>query len=207
MIYIYGDSHANYSFKNLALPHHNFYENSITMFRIGRDNNIINFKKEDIAKDISDTNNIIIISYGEIDCRCHIHRQINLQRDENDIIHELVNNYINAIHNHTIELGAKIIIVGVIPPTTQSDYENLNGQILHDFPFIGSNEDRVRYTQQTNKLLEDLSNKNKFIYFNPYHYYTRDDGTLKYELSDNIVHIGDNTYFLDKFIELYETLL
>ena len=202
MIYIYGDSHSNYSFKNLSLPHRNLYKNSITMFRIGRDSHIENFDKENITKD-TDTNNLIILSYGEIDCRCHIHRQVILQRDEDDIIYELVNNYIKAIHNNTEGIDANVLIVGVIPPTKKSDYENLHGQITHKFPFIGSDEDRVRYTQKTNKLLEELSNKNDFNYFNPYHHYTRDDGTLKYELSDNLVHIGDNTYFLEQFIELY----
>ena len=208
MIYIYGDSHANLSFKNLPLPHRKFYENSVTMFRVGRDRSIINFDKEGIINDASDPSRRILISvsYGEIDCRCHIIRQINLQRDEDDIICELVNKYIDAIIDNTAGLDAKIVVVGVIPPTKQSDYEHLNGQITHDFPFLGSDQDRVRYTQKTNRLLEELSKKNNFIYFNPYLHYTRDDGTLKYELSDNTVHIGDNSHFLEKFVELYEGL-
>ena len=208
MIYIYGDSHANLSFKNLPLPHHKFYENSITMFRVGRDKSIMNFDKEWIMNDASDPSRriLISISYGEIDCRCHINRQINLQRDEDDIICELVNKYIDAIIDNTAGLDAKIVVVGVIPPTKRSDYEHLYGQITHEFPFLGSDQDRVRYTQKTNRLLEELSNKNNFIYFNPYLHYTRDDGTLKYELSDNTVHLGDNSHFLEKFVELYEGL-
>ena len=43
MLYIFGDSHACASFKNLQVPHENMYQNSITMFRIGRDNTIINY--------------------------------------------------------------------------------------------------------------------------------------------------------------------
>lgn len=208
MIYIYGDSHANLSFKNLPLPHHKIYENSITMFRVGRDKSIMNFDKEGIINDASDPSRriLISISYGEIDCRCHINRQINLQRDEDDIICELVNKYIDAIIDNTAGLDAKIVVVGVIPPTKRSDYEHLYGQITHEFPFLGSDQDRVRYTQKTNRLLEELSKKNNFIYFNPYLHYTRDDGTLKYELSDNTVHLGDNSHFLEKFVELYEGL-
>lgn len=208
MIYIYGDSHANLSFKNLPLPHRKFYENSITMFRVGRDKSIMKFDKEGIINDASDPSRRILISitYGEIDCRCHINRQINLQRDEDDIICELVNKYIDAIIDNTTGLDAKIVVVGVIPPTKRSDYEHLNGKITNDFPFLGSDQDRVRYTQKTNRLLEELSKKNNFIYFNPYLHYTRDDGTLKYELSDNTVHLGDNSHFLEKFVELYEGL-
>jgi hypothetical protein len=47
------------------------------MFRIGRDNNIINFNKQQIKE--KDT---ILLVYGEIDCICHIQKQINLGKEE-----------------------------------------------------------------------------------------------------------------------------
>lgn len=198
MIYIYGDSHAYFSFKNLKIDYNSLHCFSITMFRIGRDNIIINFNKDIIQK-----SDIIILSYGEIDCRCHIQRQINLGKNEDNVINELVNNYFQTIKNNIINIDAKIIIVGVIPPTKQYDYEILHGPILHEFPFIGSDEDRVRYTNKVNKLLEELSIINNYIYFNPYYYYERPDGTLKHELSDSTVHLGNNSFFLEKFIDLY----
>jgi len=171
------------------------------MFRIGRDNKIINFNKNEINK-----NDVIVFAYGEVDCRCHIHRQINTGRNEDDIINELVNNYYRTIKNNIVDKTLKIIIVGVIPPTKQYDYELLNGPILHEFPFIGKDEDRVRYTNKVNKKLEELAVINDFIYFNPYLYYTREDGTLKYELSDSCVHLGDNSYFLESFKNFYDIL-
>lgn len=205
MIYIYGDSHAEFSFRNLNLPHINLREYSITMHRIGRDNIIVNFDKNVIRS--KDT---IVLSYGEVDCRCHVQRQIDLGRDEDDVINELANNYFNTIRNNTINMDVQIIIVGVIPPTRVLDYEALHGPLdpSFEFPFVGKNEDRVRYTNKINELLKKLSNKNGYIYFNPYCYYTREDGTLKHELSDGIVHLGDrhNLFFLEKFIELYENI-
>jgi hypothetical protein len=201
MIHIYGDSHAFFSFKNLTLDHRDYHYASITMFRIGRDNIIINFDRNMIQKD-----DIIILSYGEVDCRCHIERQINMGKTEDDVISELVNNYFQTIKNNTINIDAKIIIVAVIPPTKQLDYETIHGPILHEFPFVGSDESRVRYTNKTNKLLEEMSIKNNYIYFNPYSYYSELDGTLKYELSDKTVHLGNNSFFLEKFIDLYKSM-
>jgi len=198
MIYLYGDSHAYFSFKNLKLDYVDLHNDSITMFRIGRDNIIINFNKDRIQK-----NDIIILLYGEVDCRCHIQRQINLGKNEDDIINELVSNYFTTIKNNTSNLDIKIIIVGIIPPTKRNDYEILHGSIMHEFPFIGSDECRVRYTNKMNKLLEEFSIINNYIYFNPYSYYERLDGTLKFELSDKNVHLGDNLFFLENFIELY----
>lgn len=201
MLCIYGDSHGRFSFKNLILPHKNYHNYSITMFRIGRDNIIINYDKSHHTKE--DT---ICLVYGEVDCRCHIRRQILNGRDEDAVIQELVNNYFRTIRNNIIECK-KIIVVGIIPPTKQSDYEEKNGPILHEFPFVGTDEDRVRYRIKTNKLIDELCAKNGYVYFNPYDYYTRPDGTLKYELSDSCIHLGDNSFFLEKFGELYTNIV
>jgi len=204
MIHIYGDSHARFGFQNLPLPHKNNYSYSITMFRIGRDNIIINFNQNDIQN-----NDIIVVSYGEIDCRCQIQRQINLGGNEDDIIRNLVDRYITTIKKNTTDLGldVKIIIVGVIPPTKQTDYESLHGPITHEYPFVGTDEERVRYTNKVNGLLKKMAIDNNFIYFDdPYRYYTRPDGTLKHELSDTIVHIRDNSHFLQCFIDLCKNI-
>jgi hypothetical protein len=200
MLYIYGDSHAHACFKKINIPYTDYHQNAITMFRIGRDNKIINFNNNE-----HDINSVICFVYGEIDCRCHIQRQINLGKNEDLIINELVQNYFNTLKNN-IYNHKKVIIVGIIPPTRQIDYESVHGPITHAFPFVGTDEERVRYTTKANVLIEKLCYSNGYIYFNPYEYYTRDDGTLKFELSDNNVHIGDNTVVLEKFMDLYNTL-
>jgi hypothetical protein len=202
MIYIYGDSHAQFSFKNLKLPHNNLWRASITMHRIGRDNKIINFKNADFLQ----SNDIIILAYGEIDCRCHVQRQVDMGRNEDDIINELVTNYIKTIKSNITAVSVNVIIVGIIPPTKKTDFETYNEPITHNFPFLGSDDDRVRYTSKINISLEAAAKNNNYIYFNPYFYYTRDDGTLKHELSDLTVHLGDNSHFLKSFVELYETI-
>jgi len=198
MIHIYGDSHASRSFKNLELPYNDLHCNSITMFRIGRDDIIINFNKNMIKP-----GDILIMVYGEVDCRCHIQKQVNLGKNDDDVINELVSKYFKTIKNNTIDLDVKIIIVGVIPPVKQDELESIHGPILHEFPFVGSDENRVIYNNKVNKLLEEFANKHNYIYFNPYSYYTRPDGSLKFELSDTDCHLGDNSVFLEKFRELY----
>ena len=202
MIYIYGDSHAHFSFKNLTLPHNNLWRASITMHRVGRDNKIINF----INADFLQNNDIIILAYGEVDCRCHIQRQVDMGRNEDDIINELVTNYTKTIKNNITAANVKVIIVGVIPPTKKPDYERHDEPIANEFAAVGSDADRVRYTRKINNSLEEAAKNNKYIYFNPYSYYTSDDGTLKYELSDLTVHLGDNSHFLKSFMALYETI-
>ena len=66
MIYIFGDSHAFFNMKGFTMPHMQLYQ-STTIFRIGRDNTIINF-----SDNYNNPDNIFILFYGEIDCICHI---------------------------------------------------------------------------------------------------------------------------------------
>jgi len=200
MIYIYGDSHANFNFKNLILPHKNYYHNSITMHRIGRDNIIINFNRSQIKE--KDT---IVLVYGEVDCRCHIHRQIKLGKEEDAVIYKLVSSYFITIQNN-VPLQTKVIIVGIVPPTYRPNEETSDDDPTRILPIIGTNEERVRYTYKVNILLEEMANTHNYVYFNPHSYYTSSEGTMKPELSDNCVHIGNNTYLLEKFVELYEKL-
>ena len=133
MLYIFGDSHAMFSFKNLSIPHENRREFSVTMFRIGRDNQIVNF---DTSIDVEV--NTVVICYGEVDCRCHIGKQVNLNREEDDVILELVERYFQTITNNI--KYAKVVVVGVIPPTARNDCERIHGPITHEYPFINSDE-------------------------------------------------------------------
>ena len=105
MIHIYGDSHAKNNFKNLNLPHRDLHQNSITMFRIGRDNCIMNFNNRE-----HDQNSIICLVYGEVDCRCHIQRQINLGRNEDEVIYEVVDNYFKTIQKIIYSTSSVILI-------------------------------------------------------------------------------------------------
>jgi hypothetical protein len=195
MLYIFGDSHAHFSFQNLKTLHQNMYQSSVTMFRIGRDNKIINYN---VNIDIN--TNTILLCYGEVDCRCHIGKQVNLGRNEDEVINELVISYFKTIRNSI--KNSKVIIASIIPPTSKDDYERINGPILHEFPFVNSDKDRVRYTNKVNKKLEELCKIYKYLYFDGYSFYKRECGVFSYEFSDNCVHLKNNLNFIEMFYKI-----
>jgi len=162
------------------------------MHRIGRDNSIINFN--------SSHNNILCFVYGEIDIRCHICNQILFGKDEDTVCSKLVKEYFNTIYNN-VKVYKAIIIVAVPPPADSNDHTH-----KHYLPFIGTNEERVRYTLHMNKLLEEYCNKYGYIYMDPFNFYKREDGCLNYTLSDNCIHVGNNTHFLNEFYKLYASI-
>ena len=200
MLYLYGDSHAHSNFKYINLHAINKHEASITMFRIGRDNCIINFNNQE-----HDANSILCFNYGEVDCRCHIGKQILLGRNEDDIIDELVHNYITTIQDN-IKLFKKIIIIAIIPPTERNNYESLHGPIMHEFPFIGTDDERARYTDKCNNALKEACSKMNYIFFDPFAFYKRENGCFKFEYSDSIVHLGNNSHFLNEFMCMLEQI-
>jgi FkbM family methyltransferase len=200
-IFVYGDSHGKFNFNNFektlntdnSIIFNDRHQSNITMFRIARDKCIINFNNNE-----HDKNSILCFNYGEIDCRCHIQKQINLGRNEDDIINDLVSKYFISIHEN-VKQNKKIVIIAIIPSTHQYDYEKNYGPITHKHPFIGTDENRIRYTKKMNETIKSFCLKYNYYYFDPFLYYTREDGSLKHELSDNMVHLGNNEHFLKKF--------
>ena len=77
-----------------------------------------------------------------------------------------------------------------------------NGAITHEYPFVGTDEERTRFTNKVNFLIKVYCDKYNFIYFNPYYHYADKNGILKSELSDGNVHLGENSFFLQEFLLL-----
>ena len=196
MIFIFGDSHADFNFRNLDIPHHNLREYSRTMHRIGRDNIIINFNEK-----FNNKENIFIILYGEVDIRCHVKRQIDLGFDEFEVIDKLVENYFNTIKNNIKEYK-KIIICSVTPPVNAKDHEKMFGIITHEFPILGTDEQRVLWTKYINTKLEEYCNKNNFSFLDVYEHYSTKEGLLNWELSDYNAHIQKNDFILTELKKL-----
>jgi hypothetical protein len=200
---IYGDSHAMLSFRYLNMEHRNLFQFSRTMFRIGRDNQIINFKSDHLSKD-----RIFCLAYGEVDVRGHIGRQVHYGRHHETVCKELVDAYFLTIKRNITEFKA-IIIVAISPPTAQADHEQCK---IHSedaggpIPFVGTDSDRIIYRNRMNELLKEECYKNNYLFFNPYEPYTRPDGTLKYELSDNCIHIGQNYFIISEFQKLISSI-
>jgi len=202
-IHIYGDSHAMLSLRDLPLEHRNLFEFAKTMHRVGRDTEIIHFRPSH-----THTDRIFCFAYGEVDARAHIGNQVRKGRSYQTICKDLVTGYIRTIRT-LITTYKAILILAVSPPTKLSDFdpshidqEKREGLI----PFVGTDTERITYTLELNRLLEEACAENGFTFFDPYDPYRRADGTLNYELSDSCIHVGKNEYILTKFTECISRL-
>ena len=117
-------------------------EYSKTMHGVGKSRVIPKFDAREHTPE-----SIICFVFGEVDCRCHIKRQKDTGRDEDEIVRELVQRYF-AVILRSISSFKKIVVVGVIPPARYKDFPH-DGE----WPVLGTDEERVRFTRKVNKLM------------------------------------------------------
>ncbi len=190
-VYVFGDSHAYFNFRwpdqvsHLSYLGHEITFNTVpctsrTMHRIGRDG----LRALNIANEGVRNGDIAIFCFGEVDCRCHIGRQvIEKKRALDEIIQTLVNNYIKTILiNKSRYTQLNCAVLSVIPPCDQG----FNPQ----FPWYGLLSERVQITKQLNQALKQSCDQASLLFIDSYHLYSDQDGVLKSELSDGCVHLG-----------------
>lgn len=181
-IHVIGDSHfrtVDVSF--FCVPNYYYAYTPMTMYQASKQK-IFNQRGIDPSKLIP-KNGLWIFSFGEIDVRCLIYNQIHEKnRQEDEIIDTLVRDYINNLLSVYSEIG----ILSVTPPA--KSYVN-----HAEFPFVGPDEDRVRYTLKLNKKLEQKCQEHNLLFINIYDAYKDANGFLIKELSDGDVHIKDKS--------------
>lgn len=183
-IYTCGDSHSRFTFHDISnvVP---FHIGPITMHRMGRD--ILKFSDYKIP-----TDGPLISSFGEIDVRCHVHKQVLSGRDEDEVIESLVTNYMYALKmNSTVY--SDILVMEVVPPA----YSNM-AKNNPDFPFEGTDEDRARICAKVNSRLKHHSDIFGFRMFELFADYADKNGMLDPSMSDGSVHIWSNDKIKEK---------
>ena len=186
-----GDSHADRTFKNIVIENVFIGRREIgpiTMHRVQRDR--MNFKQY-----IPDHVDMAIFCMGEIDIRCHIHRQITEQnRTLEAIVADLVPNFVK--HIASLDIKAKKIILLPVPP---ADIHTIQWHGWK-YPLQGSNDERVQYHNAVCVSLITECEKNGILCLDPRKHYMDANGMLITSLSDGNVHIG-NTEFIGRLLE------
>ena len=189
VIHTFGDSHSYKGWDGITnIQTHDLGPK--LCFSVGRDG--INIK------DGYNVNNddTVIFCFGEIDCRCNIHKHITTNNDFKQIIDNIVNNYFIQIQ-HAVKTFDKLktVIYNVVPPVQKNNtHENPN------FPYLGTDDERKSYVLYFNEKLKQKCIEYGFLFFDIYNNYIDSNGFLNKALSDDNVHIYDGIY-IKHFIE------
>lgn len=203
MIHIFGDSHAQWSWIQLY-PLQSFSKHGTTCYSFGRDKldrlNIKNIENVNnihqyflcatyINNDFIKDNDIIIFSFGEVDCRNNINKYISSTKTYQCIIDEIIAKYFIAIEeniNQYPNINLRVCIYNIIPT---SDFENdiYNGLV----------ENRKEYVLYFNKKLKELCNLKNYHFIDIYNQLTDSDGLLSSSYTCDKIHLNDSKILLD----------
>lgn len=157
------------------------------MFSIGRDGlDISNFS-------ISD-NDTLIFCFGEIDCRCHVHKY---KENYKEVIENIVRKFFNVLLDIRNKHPHMKLCVFNVPPTIKKGKVNENPA----FPYLGTDEERKEYVNYMNYTIKKYCNTSNIVFFDVYDKYCCNEGFLDEKLSDNNVHISNPKYISEFIIE------
>lgn len=140
VIHTFGDSHSYAGWGGNIQIHH---LGPKLCYSIGRDG-------IDIKDEYNVTNgDTVIFCFGEIDCRCHIHKHITKTNGYEQIIDAIIDNYFIKIKNAVDKFeNIKTVIYNVVPPIQKHNVFE-----APEYPFLGEDEERKLYVLYFNKKI------------------------------------------------------
>jgi hypothetical protein len=202
-LHTFGDSHRLY----ISSPDESKLQvkfgqgNSWTMAGFGMQKlNMLNIKNNDVKK-----NDMVLFSFGEIDCRCHLCKSKNFEKYK-DIIDDNISSYFESIRVNVEQFDNLITMVYNVVPTVRATLkilERLGPDSGDRFPIIGSDDERKEVTLYTNLKLKEYCKNHNYIYFDVYNKYCDEEGFLNPILKDDYIHIKDTIHIkelLERFI-------
>lgn len=197
-IHAIGDSHSIFFHNSMKIYEHwghivsmyNLVKQSINIFKLG---NILGNGHE---KYNINTNDYVIFYYGYNDIQKHFF--INYRNNIENNIELLINSYIEYI----IQLKNNYKIVPIIPCIYPLPIEKGSLDIR------GSDEERINYTQITNKLLETKCKENSISFLNIYDDISNNNKINEKYTVDGI-HLDYNNNEIRELVErkIYELIL
>lgn len=199
-IHTFGDSHSNTGWKYLP-PTYNIKRHHLgpkLAYTLGREKtSLLNLNNYVISRD-----DVIVFCFGEIDCRCHVHKHITPDITYIYVIKNIIDSYIDAVCEIVDQSKIKpkrTCVYNVVPPVNPEERIKFSRSKI--FPFIGSDHERKQYTTCFNSLLKQKCKIHDFVFIDVYDDYADSQGFLNTKLSDKSgVHIGDPCH-LKKFID------
>lgn len=187
VLHTFGDSHCTIGWAGISVFVHHL--GAKLCFSVGRD-----------GIDITGTNvnngDTVVFCFGEIDCRCHIHKHVSARTSYKQIIDTIVDRYFIQIKLAVDKFeNLKTVVYNVVPPVQQDKTPD-----DPEYPFIGTDEERKSYVLYFNEKLQEKCDEYKYVFLNIYDSYVDNNGYLEKSLSDGRVHISDS-FHLKRYIE------
>jgi hypothetical protein len=181
LIQVAGDSHI-FTFKNKK-PFIVHFMGSATMYNLCRKESSTksNQKLFDLANRINKKKDVLMLVFGEIDCRIHIYYQYeknNRKYAISELIEKTILNYGKVLKALRL-MNVRFCVYGIPPASRQAN--------IYNFPFYATEEMRYKINKEFNDALREFCSINGYIYLDIYSEFSDENGfTLKEYLYDEV---------------------
>lgn len=185
LIHIVGDSHVKAFTNNIHFCTH--FVGPATAYSLKNKKNTTDSNKKlfKAIKKINKERDIVILSFGEIDCRLHIYNQYKIN-EEKIIISELINrtvlNY-GEVLKQINEMGVNFYVYSVPPAGIQEN--------IHNFPYYAPKPIRAKIKKEFNEQLATYCEVNNFKFINVYSEVTDKNGYISEEFIIDRIHLNN----------------
>lgn len=197
-IHTFGDSHAHAGWSCLTgVVCHSI--GPVLCYSIGVSDDRLKLHRSGVID-----GDVVVFCFGEIDCRCHVHKYVPEGRSHESVIDEIVDKYLRAIQRRVQGFFDITVCVYNVPPTIHRKGTRKNPE----YPHLGTDEERRTYVEYFNSVLRRRCPEVGYVFFDIYDKCTDADGFLAPQISDGVVHIADATIignFLNRLLDNQRT--
>jgi len=183
LIHMIGDSHVKMFRRNrLFIVHH---LGAATAHNLGNPKSTTNSNRKlfNIIAGIG-RKDIVVLAFGEIDCRLHIYYQYKKNKERRaltELIDDTISNY-GRVLEKLREAGVNLLIYGVPPATKVRDE--------HRYPFYAPPEIHSRINRMFNEKLREFCEENGYEYIDVHSRFSDESGFMLREYAADEIHLN-----------------
>lgn len=186
LILVIGDSHTRaFEGNKLFVVHH---IGPATAYNLKKKRNTTNSREKlfRIVNNLNRKRDIVILVFGEIDCRIHIFNQYKKNSGKftiTQLIEKTISNYGHVL-KQLDEMGIIFFVYGIPPAAKQKN--------VYGYPFYAPPDIRVKIYKEFNERLKEFCKENGYNYIDIQSKVTDEKGFTLNEYADGDVHLNSD---------------
>ncbi|HDK25969.1 MAG TPA: SGNH/GDSL hydrolase family protein [Candidatus Atribacteria bacterium] len=170
------------------------YRSSYTAYNLKKDKSTTNSNKKlfTIIDKIKRKKDIVMLVFGEIDCRIHIYYQYKKNNEKftiTELIDRTISNYGEVLEQLDI-MDITFCVYGIPPAAKVGN--------VYDYPFYASPEMRSKINKEFNKRLKKFCKEKGYKYMDIYSKVVDKNGFILEEYAADTVHLNNK---VQKFVK------
>jgi lysophospholipase L1-like esterase len=194
VVFVIGDSHTiSFLGEKIFRVYH---LGAATAYNLKNANNSTKSNEQlfHVLRSIDKRKDIVILTFGEIDCRIHIYNQFK-KNAEHISVEELINKTINSygeVMKRLDAMGIDFFIYSVPPASRQENFYN--------YPFYANQQMRIEINKKFNQLLKQYCLSHNYKYIDIYSHTADNQGLIKLEYARDDVHLRNITHYVKEVL-------